>query len=84
MSMEYDSDYHSGYEAGQQSKQEEIDKLNRELELMKGWENIAKINGEDKRKYITRISAAIKYIEEYYGCVELSNITDILTGFSET
>lgn len=65
-------------------QQEKIDKLTRELNLMKGWENIANVNDGEKRKYIKRISDAIKYIEEHYGCVELSNITDILTGFSET
>lgn len=54
--------------------------LTEQLELMKGWEKIAQSNGEDKRKYLKRIDDAIKYIEEYYGCVELSNITDILTG----
>ena len=32
---------------GQQSKQEEIDKLTRELEIMKGWAKLAKANGED-------------------------------------
>lgn len=68
------------YVGGQDSKQCEIDKLTRQIELMKGWEKIAQSNGEDKRKYLKRITNAIKYIEDYYGCVELSNITDILTG----
>ena len=48
---------------GQQSKQEEIDKLTRELEIMKGWEKIAQSNGEDKRKYLNIISEALCALE---------------------
>ena len=47
----------------EQSKQEEIDKLTRELEIMKGWEKIAQANGEDKLKYLNIISEALCALE---------------------
>ena len=49
--------------SGQQSKQKEIDKLTRELEIMKGWEKLAKANGEDKLKYLNIISEALCALE---------------------
>ena len=48
---------------GQQSKQEEIDKLTRELEIMKGWAKLAQANGEDKLKYLNIISEALCALE---------------------
>ena len=47
----------------EQSKQEEIDKLTRELEIMKGWVKIAQANGEDKLKYLNIISEALCALE---------------------
>jgi len=52
-----------GYEAGQQSRQAEIDELTRELEIMKGWAKIAQANGEDKLKYLNIISEALCALE---------------------
>jgi len=48
---------------GQQSKQEEIDKLTHELEIMKGWAKLAQANGEDKLKYLNIISEALCALE---------------------
>lgn len=69
--MKWDEDYYASentqlanefYLAGQQSKQEEIDRLVRELNLMRGWEKIAQINGENKRKYIDEINKLVEII----------------------
>lgn len=49
--------------SGQQSKQKEIDKLTRELEIMKGWAKLAQANGEDKLKYLNIISEALCALE---------------------
>ena len=43
--------------------QEEIDKLTRELEIMKGWAKLAQANGEDKLKYLNIISEALCALE---------------------
>ena len=51
------------FEAGQQSRQAEIDELTRELEIMKGWAKIAQANGEDKLKYLNIISEALCALE---------------------
>ena len=55
--------FKSFYEAGQQSRQAEIDELTRELEIMKWWAKLAQANGEDKLKYLNIISEALCALE---------------------
>lgn len=79
------------YEAGQQSKQAEIEELQNRYDAMyraftvaddcrKEWHRcyVGVCQREDELQ--KRIDRAVEHIEDYYGVVELSMIVDILNG----
>lgn len=78
--------FEKGFEAGQQSKQAEVDGLKREMlnktneayaDGQKSMRKMIKSNEDELQK---RIDRAVEHIEDYYGVVELSMIVDILKG----
>ena len=69
------------FEAGQQSKQSEVDglqlKLSEDSRVLHNAIDIERKKCEELQK---RIDGAVERIEDYYGVVELSMIVDILNG----
>ena len=72
-----------GYEAGQQSRQAEIDELTRELEIMKGWAKIAQANGEDKLNIISEALCALESTPYWRRSGNCEIAIDILKKTSE-
>ena len=69
------------FEAGQQSKQAEVDELQLKLsEDSRVLHNVIDIERRKCEELQKRIDRAVKHIEDYYGVVELSMIVDILNG----
>ena len=69
------------YEAGQQSKQAEVDELRLKLsEDSRVLHNVIDIERRKCEELQKRIDRAVEHIEDYYGVVELSMIVDILNG----
>ena len=70
-----------GFEAGQQSKQAEVDGLQLKLsEDSRVLHNVIDIERRKCEELQKRIDRAVERIEDYYGVVELSMIVDILNG----
>ena len=69
------------FEAGQQSKQAEVDELQLKLsEDSRVLHNAIDIERKKCEELQKRIDRAVERIEDYYGVVELSMIVDILNG----
>lgn len=69
------------FEAGQQSKQDEVDELQLKLsEDSRVLHNVIDIERRKCEELQKRIDRAVERIEDYYGVVELSMIVDILNG----
>ena len=70
-----------GFEAGQQSKQAEVNELQLKLsEDSRVLHNVIDIERRKCEELQKRIDRAVERIEDYYGVVELSMIVDILNG----
>ena len=69
------------FEAGQQSKQAEVDELQLKLsEDSRVLHNVIDIERRKCEELQKRIDEAVEHIEDYYGVVGLSMIVDILRG----
>ena len=80
-SKETELDCKAAFEAGQQSKQAEIDELQLKLsEDSRVLHNVIDIERKKCEELQKRIDRAVERIEDYYGVVELSMIIDILNG----
>ena len=76
------------FKAGQQSQQGEVNKLQtkiddlneRHSEDKRILHNVIEMNQAKIDELQARFDKTVNHIEEWYGCVELSNIVDMLKG----